>query len=35
VRLGFLEHARAGIPITLLTMAIAALWLLAIGAIAF
>lgn len=34
VHLSFLDHARAGIPITLITMAIAALWLLAIGAIA-
>jgi len=34
VHLSFLDHARAGIPITLITMAIAALWLLAIGVIA-
>jgi Na+/H+ antiporter NhaD/arsenite permease-like protein len=33
--LSFMAHARAGIPITLLTMAIAALWLLGIGVIAF
>jgi Na+/H+ antiporter NhaD/arsenite permease-like protein len=33
--LSFMAHAKAGIPITLLTMAIAALWLLGIGVIAF
>jgi Na+/H+ antiporter NhaD/arsenite permease-like protein len=32
--LSFRDHARAGIPITVLTMAIAALWLQAIGVIA-
>jgi Na+/H+ antiporter NhaD/arsenite permease-like protein len=31
--LSFLDHARAGIPITLITMAIAAVWFLAIGVI--
>jgi Na+/H+ antiporter NhaD/arsenite permease-like protein len=34
VHLSFLDHARAGIPITILTMGIAAAWLLAIGVIA-
>lgn len=31
VTLGFADHARAGIPITLLSMAVAAVWLLALG----
>lgn len=35
VRLPFLTHARTGIPVTLLTMAIACLWLWAIGIVPF
>jgi Na+/H+ antiporter NhaD/arsenite permease-like protein len=31
VRLGFAEHARCGVPMTLLSMAVAALWLVAGG----
>jgi Na+/H+ antiporter NhaD/arsenite permease-like protein len=31
VRLGFLDHARSGIPITVLTMGIACLWLWLFG----
>lgn len=33
VRLGFLEHARCGVPMTLLSFAFALLWLWAIGAL--
>ena len=32
VRLGFLEHARIGIPVTLLSLALAMLWLAAVAA---
>ena len=35
VRLGFLDHARAGIPITLASMALATIWLWAIGVMGF
>jgi Na+/H+ antiporter NhaD/arsenite permease-like protein len=35
VTLGFAEHARAGIPITLISTAVAALWLWALGLLPF
>ena len=33
VRFGFAEHARAGVPMTILSLAIATVWLWAIGAL--
>lgn len=33
VHLGFRDHAKAGVPVTLLSMAVAAIWLWALGAI--
>jgi hypothetical protein len=33
VRVGFAEHARFGVPLTLLSMAIAGVWLWAVGAV--
>ena len=35
VHLGFRDHAKAGVPITLLSMAISAVWLWALGVIRF
>lgn len=35
VKLGFIEHAKVGVPMTLATMALAMTWLWAIGSVAF
>jgi len=35
VRLGFLEHAKCGVPVTAVTIALAALWLMFLGAMAW
>ena len=35
VRVGFLEHARCGVPITLLSSALALAWLAGMGYLAF
>ncbi len=34
VKLGFRDHARAGVPLTLVTLALAALWLVILGTVA-